>query len=224
MPTSKELSAAKVAALLGVTIGGGRATGKPPTASTGGAPDPNGMAKVVGQRMVFESRQAFRDQSWSGRKWPERYPNQGTPKVNIAGIVSDLRQGFKPPKRRFQARPVLEDEGHLFRSITYKVRGPLDVVVGSNLKYAGLMQTGGLSRQSVNKTVKSNLADFLKSLRGKKKKATGTKALIAQRLGFLFAVDQLETKIVPRTFLAVDERIEKALAKSLETYFDKFGQ
>tara|TARA_R110000824_G_scaffold89186_1_gene218906 strand:+ start:845 stop:1378 length:534 start_codon:yes stop_codon:yes gene_type:complete len=176
--------------------------------------------------MVFESREAFRNQEWNGKKWPERYPNQGQPKVNIAGIVSDLRQGFKPSKRRFVARPALEDTGRLIGSITYRAKGPYEVEVGSNVPYASLMQTGGISRQSVTKSVRKNLAQFLRDLRGTKKgkkRKKGPKDLIAQRLGFLFSIEQLETQIVPRQFLGVNEKIEKALAKSIESYFDKYG-
>jgi phage gpG-like protein len=227
VPTSNEFTPAQVAKLLGVSIGGDRPTGKMPSASAGG--DPNGLAKAVGQRMVFESREAFRTQSWDGKDWLKRYPNQSDPKVNVAGIVSDLGQGISPPKNRFQDSPVLEHTGRLVGSITYRVKGPSEVEVGSNVKYASRMQTGGKSVQPITETVRSNLADFLRGLRGKKKRKRGErrqktrKDLIAEKLGFLFAIDVLETDIVPRTFLAVNDRIEKALAKSIESYFDKHG-
>ncbi len=234
MPTSRQFTPNQVVAILGISPSGGGPTNKKTSAPAGGGQDPLGLAKAVGQRMVYESREAFRNQEWNGKKWPERYPNQGQPKVNVAGIVSDLRQGFKPAKRRFVARPALEDTGRLIGSITYRAKGPFEVEVGSNVPYASLMQTGGISRQSVSKSVRKNLAQFLRDLRGtkkgskkkgqkRKKRKKGPKDLIAQRLGFLFSVEQLETQIVPRQFLGVNEQIEKALAKSIESYFDKFG-
>ena len=97
--------------------------------------NPEPALRAVGALMVAASQLAFRQQRLGDIKWPERYPNQQEPFINIAGMLADLGQGSAIKERRFQRRPALIDRGQLRDSITFAATSK-SVRVGSSKDYA----------------------------------------------------------------------------------------
>ena len=54
---------------------------------------PNQVLKKIALVMVRESKDAFSKQAFGSIKWKERYPNQPSQKLNIAGALMDLAKG-----------------------------------------------------------------------------------------------------------------------------------
>ncbi len=161
--------------------------------------DHSALLKKLGARLVRESKRAFREQKLGEIGWLQRYPNQGTPHVNVAGVVADLAAGKSVSNRRLDnPRPALKDTGTLQRSLSsegsVKIEGPLRVSVGTNLPYAQRMHGGGKSTQAVTDEVRTGLTKFLKSKRGKPYRS---------RLGFLYQRDELQTESPARPFVGV---------------------
>lgn len=96
---------------------------------------------AIGAVLESRAKVAFGEQKRGKEKWPARHV------PNIAGIVSDLRQGKTPPARRFEPRPAGVDTGRLLADIGSRVTGKDTVEIGSRLPYAGLIQYGGKSVQ-----------------------------------------------------------------------------
>ena len=62
--------------------------------------------KAIGAVLVSQGMRAFETESFGDEEWPERYPGQAEPFINIAGAVADLTAGGRIKARRFQRRPV----------------------------------------------------------------------------------------------------------------------
>jgi phage gpG-like protein len=173
--------------------------------------NPEALLKRFGALMVRESSQAFQAQEFDRRRWPERYPNHGSPVVNIAGILSDFNRGKSPPSRRFADRPALVDTNELRRSLTYRVNpAGRAVEVGSWLDRASRHQEGGTSTQAVSDDAKANLAAFLRTRRGKPYR---------KKLGFLFHRETLTTTVHARPFVGLTESTAPTLSRAAARYF-----
>ena len=85
----------------------------------------------VGAIGVSLSQRSFDDQSLGEHIWAARYPDQPAPKVNIAGVVSDLTRGASIKARRFQDRRTLRDTGILQQSIASRIVSDTEVEWGS---------------------------------------------------------------------------------------------
>jgi phage gpG-like protein len=170
---------------------------------------PEKLLRRFGALGVAASSRAFRDQRLGDKVWPERYPKQGPPKVNVAGVVSDLARGAEVKQRRFDARPAVFDTGALLRSLSFRTNGKDTTEIGSVLPYASIQNFGGLSRQAITPTVRTGLAKFLRSQRGKGYR---------ERLGWLFSTNVLETKVHPRPFLGFTDELAKDLVEATEAY------
>src|SRR5574343_573527 len=86
--------------------------------------NPLGILKAIGALVKSYAQQCFERQAFGRTQWPERYPNQSEPYINVAGAVQDLSQGPSIKQRRFQRRPAGIDRGFsggLAGSITYRV-------------------------------------------------------------------------------------------------------
>lgn len=176
------------------------------------------LLKTLGSMVVSMSQDAFQKQEWDGKAWPARYPGQSPPKVNIAGLVSDLAQGGSVKSRRFQDRPALKDTGALLASVvSSRANEPeedrIEVGAGPEVPYAALHQEGGESKQRITKEVRRGLWRFLKQKRGDERRA------FSKKLGWLFAFEELETTVVQRQFIGVTEQLEEDLARTVELYF-----
>jgi len=106
---------------------------------------PESCLKAIGLLMVEESQEAFSQQRFGKRKWRER----SVP--NVFGIIADFSQvgTTKPPKRRFDKTPALEDKGDLLKSLSFWVTADDTVEVGSRLKYAGKHHRGEKTESEV---------------------------------------------------------------------------
>jgi hypothetical protein len=78
---------------------------------------PETLLKQFGTLIALRAQRAFKDQRRGSFAWKER----ATP--NVPGILSDIRRGATPPRRRFESRPAVVDTGHLAGSIAYRVTG-----------------------------------------------------------------------------------------------------
>ena len=173
--------------------------------------NPEKLLRPIGMLLLADSQKAFKEQRLGDIIWPERYPAQSPPKVNVAGIVDDFNKGRKnPPRRRFEGRPALKDTGALRRSLTaakaVKVQGFV-IQVGSSLEYAKRAHDGGVSKQPVGEKTKDLLEAFLK----KKKNFQ-----YHGQLGFLFGVDELRTKVRPRPFTGITDQAKKRIIRFLQ--------
>lgn len=194
--------------------------------------NPRNLLSKIGAELVATSQKAFKEERMGAQRWDARYPKQSPPKINVAGVVQDLSSGSAVKTRRFLDRPVLQDTGQLKASVHSTITGPYEVEAFSVKEYGGLHQYGGVSKQKITDTVKKNLAKFLKTQAGKARRlgrhvliATGIpkgRALkemseklgsergkeLRKKLGFLFSITELRTKIFPRPFLGIPPETE----------------
>jgi phage gpG-like protein len=168
---------------------------------------PDEIFQGIGGMLVSQAHQAFNEQKFGDEVWPPRYPNQSAPKVNVAGVLSDINHGGKPKSRRFEDRPALMDQGDLYKSINFTVDGTT-VTHTSSLPYAQVSHAGGPSTQAVHPFARIVLAEFLKTNKQYRKK-----------LGFLFNVESLTTNHVPRPFIGLTDDTEAKMIKLMGDFF-----
>lgn len=177
--------------------------------------DIEGLLHVIGDSLVQDSRVAFTMEQLGDEKWPERYPGQADPPVNVAGVLSDLLRGRQPKARRFQRRPVLFDSGELAGSVAADVSGNTAVIgtakanVGS---YAATQFHGGLSSQTVTEDAKNLLEKFLKSKKGQP---------YEEHLAFLLDSEELNTNVIGRKFLGITEERNRWILNKVREWFTK---
>jgi phage gpG-like protein len=174
--------------------------------------NPRQILVAIRQVLKAQSQRAFAEQKFGDIAWPARYPHQKSPKLNIAGAVQDLATGARIKARRFEDRPALLDTGILRRSIAAELKPNNEVEVGTKVPYALLHQAGGISRQPITPTIKANLETLLKygasakTKTGRAKKIDEKTMGLRRRLGFLFGVSELATKINKRPFLGLTDQ------------------
>lgn len=150
------------------------------------------VLEQAGAYLTSRSQAAFREQGRGADRWPARM------NPNVPGIVSDLNRGAAVPSRRFEGRPALTDTGRLRQSITWRVRGRREVLVGTTLPYAQTHQQGLPSEVALTSAGKRNLYEFLRERRD-----------LGPVLGWLFNRPRFMVQVRPRPFLAVlDEDLE----------------
>lgn len=153
--------------------------------------DPQPALAAIGAMLESRAKVAFGEQRRGKEKWaPRTVPN-------IAGIVSDIRQGKTPPARRFEPRPAGIDTGRLLADISSAVTAKDTVEIGSRLPYAGLMQYGGTSKQPWGAANKDVLRRLLKIEPFK---------TYEDRLAWLLGdeITEVETNVRARPFLGID--------------------
>lgn len=130
-----------------------------------GFEDPRFALTGVGALLVETSQEAFRAQRMGGIKWKDRGETRMVP--NWPGVLRDLQDGKSPPARRFQPRPVLQDGGTLYGSLSFRVVSNDTVEAGSMLPYAGPLHAG-LPTYSVviTKSIQQRLWEWIKRLTG----------------------------------------------------------
>ena len=124
------------------------------------AADTATIGKIIARTLEAQSHRTFEDQALGDFAWPERYPNQDDPMVNIAALVNWCNEGNKITSRLFDRRPALKASGNLKQTMYARVKGDL-VEVGSALPYAAVHQWGGTSTQPVGEGTKKEVARFL---------------------------------------------------------------
>lgn len=169
----------------------------------------NRILKQIGIFLVTEATAAFNNQRLGTFKWPERYPNQKAgEKVNVAGIVSDLSQGKKPPARRFEARPAGIDTSDTLRSLSMSSavqKVGFAVTVRAGTPYSKRVQEGGQSTQAIDEQVRLGLTALLKK-----------RPELRKRLGFLYSTDTLETTVNARPFLGVTSEAQTRIMRIVD--------
>lgn len=117
---------------------------------------PETLLKQFGALVALRAQKAFKDQKRGSFAWKER----ATP--NVPGILSDIRRGANPPKRRFDPRPAVVDKGILAGSIAFRVTGAKTVEIGTVVPYASVQQYGGEVDIPIDMDLKAKIRTFLK--------------------------------------------------------------
>lgn len=153
--------------------------------------DPKPALEAIGAVLESRAKTAFVEQKRGKEKWAPRVV------PNIAGIVSDLRQGKTPPARRFEPRPAGIDSGRLLADISSRVTSTDTVEIGSRLPHASLIQYGGSSKQPWPQSGKDALRRLLK---------TEPFKTYEDRLWWLLGeeITEVETNVRARPFLGID--------------------
>lgn len=124
--------------------------------------NPAPLLKQMGAMLASDAKASFDRQALGDIAWPERYPGQRAPFINIAGAVADFAVGRKAPlSRRFDARPAGLDTGDTRRRITFAVIPPDGVEVGSTSEQAQRLQSGGESKQPVSADTRARIKAFI---------------------------------------------------------------
>lgn len=191
------------------------------------AKDTTPLMKQIGALNVEASQKAFEEQKFGRFTWPERYPNQGGSKLNVAGALSDFNAGKKNPKpSRFEARPALLDTGHLQKSITYEVPNSTTEITGTAMHYANLHQHGGVSIQPITSTAKEGIKDWLFIPSSRKGpfvtwKYRKGREQYGNRLGALLFKSDLRTNVNKRPFIGMTEELFNNIMQTIIRYFSK---
>lgn len=172
-------------------------------------------ARMIGILLVSESARAFTEQRLGDVRWPERYPNQAEPFVNVAAVLEKANRGIKPRPGDFSRRPALLSTRTLQRSVAMNVRGPGLVEVGSVVPYAALHHYGGTSRQEVTETAKLTLRSWLYTAKGRLRKQA---APYAEKLTPLLRKTHHETEVFARPFIGVTEEAGAKITDIVEHF------
>lgn len=157
-----------------------------------GLQHPQKALRVIGMLMVAESQTAFKQQKLGKKKWSAR----ATP--NVYGIISDFAQGrAKPPGRRFESRPVLQDTGRLASSISYRVTSNA-VEVGTTLDYSSVLQFGG---KIESKTITSSMQKAMQ--KWLKRQSAGLRKQLGWLLNRKFTNTRLTGQVEARPFIGI---------------------
>ena len=184
------------------------------------------IGKIIARVIETQSTKAFLDQKLGEHTWPERYPSQEDPFVNIAALVNWTGVGGNVLERFFDRRPALMGTGELAGSISGEVKGDL-VEVGSALNYAGLHQWGGSSEQNITEQTKTTIGRYIgeekKGGKWVKKKRMGEKQKEQRKkywfkLAPLLGKDTLTTEVNQRPFLGITDENEVEMVDTIERF------
>lgn len=179
--------------------------------------DPRPALRGVGALLAAQAQRAFTEKRLGSFRWPTRYPGQSEPFVNTAAALRDLNLGRPVRQRRLEREPVLRDEGELFRSMNFQVTGRARVeagVFGPAAQYAGAHQAGRESKQRVTETARQTLSRHRRRARGRMREAL-------EKLGFIFGVDELRTKVHRRPFVGVTDETERDIREAVERFYSE---
>ena len=180
-----------------------------------GAVDPR-LLKRIGAYVTARAERAFVDQRFGSKRWDERYPNQDSPRINVAGALSDLINGGNIAANRFDVRPAGVSSGVLKQSIRDKQVGKNAVAIGTNVPYAADVQYG------LESTI--DIPEFIRKKDGPLSRFLKQRPEYQDRLGFLFKRDSLSTRQSPRPFLPTltnyPEDMRQAILKIIDDFFN----
>jgi len=185
------------------------------------------IGRIVARILESQSQRAFIEQRLGEYAWPERYPNQEDPFVNVAALVNWTNAGGQVQSRFFDRRPALMATGNLVGSISATFKGD-SVWVGSALPYAANHQWGLSSTQTVSMTAKKTIGKWIGEEpdgKGgwKKKKRMGSRQKEQRekywfKLAPMLGKTELETQAVQRPFLGITEQNAQEIRESIEHY------
>lgn len=183
--------------------------------------NPKPLLEAWGKMGTALSQRAFVDQKLGDDSWPERYPGQSGPKLNVAGALQDFNSGrAKPKPNRFQDRPALVDEGFrggLWGSITYDVKGD-SVEWGSNKEYASKMQYGGRSVIRLSESAVDRAKKWLFTPGGKTRK---NRDGYAEKLWHALMTRIHSQSVIPRPFVGITDELKADMLKGGELFLQK---
>jgi len=190
----------------------------------------NVLARIVAKLLEVAAQRAFLDQKLGDFMWPERYPNQEDPFVNIAALVNWTNENGTVISRFFDRRPALMGGGNLMQSIYGDAKGDL-AEVGSKMPYAGLHQWGGRSTMPITPTAKKTIGAFIgeepadnggwrkKKRLGPRQKENREKYFF--KLYWLLSRDRLDTEVNQRPFIGITPEAEAKMLEDIEHYVAK---
>lgn len=184
---------------------------------------PVGLMPGIGNIIAESCVRAFQAQRLGDIPWPARYPRQGTPKLNIAGVVQDFIEGRREPKaNRFVDRPAAVDTGGLRDSVESKIVDDFTVTVGSDHPKAELMHAGGTSVQNYGLNVQQAIRDWLyeRDAKGRQKVRQGRGDYV-QYLNRLLRRTSLTTRVNARPFIGLTDAAERKIRQYVVRYFEE---
>lgn len=120
------------------------------------------LAKI-GALTLAQAKGAFRAQRLGHVVWPERYPKQKGPFINIAPVVMYAGRGQTPVADDFRKRPALI--GHapydLMNKLSARIVSDDEVEVGHPDEWSGRFQHGGLGRIPITETTRQTIFKWL---------------------------------------------------------------
>jgi phage gpG-like protein len=185
--------------------------------------NPQALMKKLGAMVLGASLDSFKKQALGDFKWEPRYPTQPPPKLNMAGFVSDFKNGRATPKPiRFVDRPALIDEGYrggLVSSMTYKPIDSTSFQVGTNKSYASLHQHGGTTSIPISEQMKKGIRNWLYTKKGGLKKKA---APYADKVEPLLGKSSWDQRVIARPFVGIFPTLWHDILKAIEEHFDKY--
>ena len=185
------------------------------------------LGEIIGRILESQAQRSFVEQRLGEFVWPERYPFQEDPFVNIASLVNWTNDGGEINSRFFDRRPALMATGGLAGSISARTKGK-ETEVGSKLPYAANPQWGIASTQTITPAAKGTIAKFIGeesdgSGGWRKKKNPGARQKENRekfwfKLFPILGLDELETQPVQRPFLGITPQNASDMQADLEFY------
>lgn len=173
--------------------------------------DTGPLMKKLGVRMLAESQEAFKEQRLGDFRWPEKYPSQEEPFINVAGALEDFNDGRTAPQpRQFRRRPALVGSGDMMNSLSYEVLSPTEVQEGTNKKgkngesYPAKQQSGGKSVVRLTDDAVQKAKGWLFTKFGKVKKG---KLEYAQKMAHALRTKIYVVRIIARPFVGFTENL-----------------
>ena len=184
--------------------------------------NPTPLLEAWGKMGVAASGKAFVDQKFGEDAWPERYPGQADPKLNVAGALSDFNAGrAKPKPNRFQDRPALVDEGFrggLWGSISYQTTSSDTVEWGTVKPYGTTMQYGGKTVIRLSQSAVDRARAWLFTPTGKTRKGRDG---YAEKLWHALRTKIHSQSVLPRPFVGIHDELKSDMLKAGELFLQK---
>ena len=185
------------------------------------------LGRIIGRILESQAQKSFVEQRLGEHVWPERYPYQEDPFVNVAALVNWTGAGGEISSRFFDRRPALMGSGALVGSISARTKGKA-TEVGSKLPYAASHQWGIATSQPVTSSAKATIARFIGEEPDgaggwRKKKNPGARQKENRekywsKLFPILSLAVLETQPLQRPFLGITPQNEDDMRADLEFY------
>ena len=171
------------------------------------------LLNAIGALLLETTDRAFEEERFGTIPWPERYPGQNSPFINIAGALRDLSTGPRIKARRFNRRPALVDTGRLRGSFRFQVTSDDTVTAGTTVEYAPNHHIPLPSTQPVTEQAKQNLREVIQ------REGRGPRRGALKKLLFLLKEDSLTTEPAWRPMIGTTDETESDIAELIQEYF-----
>lgn len=185
------------------------------------------LMKKIGARMLAESQDAFKEQRLGEFRWPEKYPSQEEPFINVAGALQDFNDGRTSPRPvQFRRTPALILSGDMLRSLSYQVLSPTEVEEGTNRKgpagepYPSTQQQGGKSVVRMNDIGVENAKKWLFTSKGKPRKG---RIEYAQKMAHALRTKIYAVRVISRPFVGFTDGLVRDIMGIVRDWFTARG-